>query len=87
MLGRKAPPKPVELEAGQERTTFAGRGRHRRGRGRAQRRRRLPEEPRRLPQDGRQDAPRRAALRPARHRQDPARAGGGGHFKPIPFSM
>ena len=45
MLGRKQPPKPVELD---ERQThhLRGRGRHRRGRGRAERRRRLPQEPR-----------------------------------------
>src|SRR3954447_26224260 len=54
------------------------RGRHRRGQGGADGDRRLPQEPRALPAPGRADPARRAAVRPARHRQDAAGQGGGG---------
>ena len=53
------------------------RRRHRRGRARGQRDRRLPARPAEVPPARRADPARRAALRPARHRQDPAGPRGG----------
>ena len=53
-----------------------GRRRHRGGRAGARRGRRLPQEPGEVRRAGRQDPARRAALGPARHRQDAARARG-----------
>ena len=53
------------------------RRRDRRGQGRADRDRRLPEEPGQVPPARRPDPARRAAERPARHRQDAAGPGGG----------
>ena len=55
-----------------------GRRGHRGGRAGARRGRRLPQEPRQVRRARRQDPARRAALGPARHRQDAARARGRG---------
>ena len=70
-LGRS---KAKRYDASATRVTLRGRRRHRRGRGRAQGDRRLPQEPRPLPQARRGVPQGRAAVRPAGHRQDAARA-------------
>ena len=63
------------VEGHDQRVTFNDVAGHRRGQGGADRDRRLPQEPGQVPEARRPDPARRAAERPARHRQDAAGSG------------